>query len=89
MTFRLSGGSVDGGELFFTTDDRTTLPRGTRISFDVKADGSWQDVDIKLPTENSIQQLRLDVSKGAGKASIRELRLSDASGKTLLSWPSP
>ncbi len=89
VTFRLSGGSVDGGELFFTTDAKTTLPRGTRIAFNVKADGNWQDVEIELPTSKSIQQLRLDVSKGAGKASIRELRLSDDSGRTLLSWPSP
>ena len=89
VTFRLRGGSVDGGELFFTTDAKTTLPRGTRIAFDVKADGNWQNVDIELPTSKSIRQLRLDVSKGAGKASIRELRLSDVSGKTLLRWPSP
>ena len=89
VTFRLRGGSVDGGELFFTTDAKTTLPRGTRIAFDVKADGDWQNVDIELPTSKSIRQLRLDVSKGAGKASIRELRISDVSGKTLLRWPSP
>ncbi len=89
VTFRLSGGSVDGGELFFTTDSKTTLPRGTRIAFEVTADGNWQDVQIELPTPKSIQQLRLDVSAGAGRASIRELRLTDASGKALLSWPSP
>ena len=89
LTFRLSGGSVDGGELFFTTDTKTILPKGTRIAFDIKADGNWQEVDIELQTSKSIQQLRLDVSTGEGKASIRELRLSDASGKTLLSWPSP
>ena len=89
VTFRLRGGSVDGGELFFTTDAKTTLPRGTRIAFDVKADGNWQNVDIELPTSKSIRQLRLDVSEGAGKASIRDLGLSDVSGKTLLRWPSP
>ena len=89
VTFRLRGGSPDGGELFFTTDADTTLPRGTRIAFDVRADSSWQDVSIELPTKESIQQLRLDVSTGAGKATIGELRLSDAMGKTLVSWPSP
>lgn len=89
VTFRLRGGSVDGGELFFTTDAKTTLPRGTRIAFDVKADGNWQNVDIELPTSKSIRQLRLDVSEGAGKATIRDLGLSDVSGKTLLRWPSP
>ena len=89
VSFRLSGGSVGGGELFFTTDAKTTLPRGTRLTFDVAADGNWQDVDIELPTKESIQQLRLDVSTGAGTATIRELRLCDAAGKTILRWPSP
>ena len=87
LTFRLNGGSVDGGELFFTTDAKTVLPRGIRMAFDVTADGNWQDVAIELATSKSLQQLRLDVSTGAGMATIRELRLSDASGKTLLSWP--
>jgi len=87
VTFRLRGGSVDGGELFFTTDAKTTLPCGTRIAFDVKGDGNWQNVKIELPTSKPIQQLRLDVSTGAGKALIRELRRSDTSGKPLLRWP--
>lgn len=89
LKFHLRGGNAGGGELFFTTDAKTTLPRGTRIAFDVKADGNWQNVDIELPTSKSIRQLRLDVSQGSGKASIRKIRLSDASGKTLQSWPNP
>lgn len=87
VTFQLNGGSASGGELFFTTDSKTTLPKGTRVAFDVTADGNWQDLDIELKTEKSIQQLRLDVSEGAGNATIRKLRLKDASGKVLLSWP--
>ena len=88
LTFRLRGGSVDGGELFFTTDPKTTLPRGIRIDFDVTADGNWQEVEVELPTSESIQQLRLDVSTGAGKATIGDLRLRDAAGKVLMRWPS-
>lgn len=89
VAFRLNGGSVGGGELFFTTDTKTTLPHGERIEFDVKADGSWQEIRIELPTKRSIQQLRLDVCEGAGKASIRDLRLEDHAGKPLITWPSP
>ena len=87
LTFKLRGGSFGGGELFFTTDTNTILPKGTHITFDVKADGNWQDVEIKLPTSKSIKQLRIDVCSGVGKATIRELQLSDASGKKLLNWP--
>lgn len=89
VTFRLLGGSKGGGELFFTTDTKTTLPRGVRIAFDVAGGDDWQDWDIELPTSKTIQQLRLDVSTGAGKAVLRELRLRAKSGETLLSWPNP
>lgn len=87
LAFDLKGGSQGGGELFFTTDLETILPKGNRIPFEVVADGDWQKVDIGLKTDKSIQQLRLDVSEGSGEASIRQLRLTDDSGKVLLKWP--
>ncbi|MDA7878180.1 arylsulfatase [bacterium] len=86
LSFELNGGTIGGGELFFTTDLQTILPKGKRIPFAVAANGKWQSIDIALETNTSIQQLRLDVSEGPGKASIRQLRLNDASGKTLHQW---
>ena len=87
LAFELKGGSKGGGELFFTTDPKTILPKGNRIPFEVVADGDWQKIDIQLKTGKAIQQLRLDVSEGSGEASIRQLRLTDDSGKVLLKWP--
>ncbi|MCP4480915.1 MAG: arylsulfatase [Planctomycetaceae bacterium] len=87
LAFDLKGGSQGGGELFFTTDLKTVLPKGNRIPFEVVADGDWQKVDIELKTDKAIQQLRLDVSEGSGEASIRQLRLTDDSGKVLFKWP--
>ena len=87
LTFDLKGGSQGGGELFFTTDPKTTLPKGNRVSFDVAATGDWQKVDIQLKTDKAIQQLRIDVSEDKGEASIRQLRLTDDSGKVLIKWP--
>ena len=86
LSFELNGGTIGGGELFFTTDLQTVLPKGKRVSFAVAANGKWQNIDIALETNESIQQLRLDVGEGAGKASIRQLRLNDASGKTIHHW---
>ena len=86
LSFELNGGTTGGGELFFTTDQKSTLPKGKRISFVVAANGKWQNIDIALETNESVQQLRLDVSEGLGKASIRKLRLTDASGKTIHQW---
>jgi hypothetical protein len=87
LTFRLIGGSQGGGELFYTTKPSTTLPKGERTTFDVLANGQWQDVLIELPTDESLRQLRLDVSDGAGKATITDLKLLDASGAVLVAWP--
>ncbi len=86
VSFELNGGTTSGGELFFTTDQKTTLPKGKRIPFEVSANGKWQNIEIDLQTNKSIQQLRLDVSDGPGNASIRKFRLTDASGNTLRQW---
>ena len=86
ISFELNGGTTSGGELFFTTDQKTTLPKGQRIPFEVSANGKWQNIAIDLQTNKSIQQLRLDVSDGPGNASIRQFRLTDASGNTLRQW---
>ncbi|MEC9092743.1 MAG: arylsulfatase, partial [Planctomycetota bacterium] len=84
--FDLKGGSKAGGELFFTTDSKTTLPKGNRVAFDVTAKGDWQEIDIELKTDKAIQQLRIDVSEGPGNASIRQLRLIDKAGQVLIEW---
>ena len=86
VSFELNGGTTSGGELFFTTDQKTTLPKGKRIPFEVSANGKWQNIEIDMQTNKSIQQLRLDVSDGPGNASIRKFRLTDASGNTLRQW---
>lgn len=87
LTFRLRGGSARGGELFYTTKPNVTLPKGERKTFEVRDDGQWQDVLIELPTTESLQQLRIDVSEGVGVATISSLKLSDANGDVLVMWP--
>jgi arylsulfatase len=87
LTFRLLGGSPGGGDVFYTTDPKTTLPQGERLSFEIRADGNWHDVDIKLPTDQRLQQLRIDVSHGTGKASIADLLLKNETGLVISSWP--
>ena len=76
-----------GGEVFYTTDPKTTLPKGKWLEFDIRADGNWQPISVDLPTDNRIHQLRLDVSPGPGKAAIEGLTLSDQHGNVLITWP--
>lgn len=87
LTFRLRGGSAGGGEVFYTTSPSETLPKGEHKTFVVQADGRWQDVAIDMPTDKRIYQIRIDVSTGVGKATISDLKLLDATGNVIASWP--
>ncbi len=87
LTFRLTGGSQGGGEVFFTTEPNQTLPKGVRVPFAVLANGESQLVSIDLSTTKRLRELRLDVSDDVGKAVIAELKLRSANGEVLVSWP--
>ena len=87
LRFRLLGGSKGGGEVFYTTGPKAILPRGEHIEFVVRADGEWQDVQIELATNKQLQQLRIDVSQGAGAATIADLALENATGTVIMVWP--
>ena len=87
LSFRLRDGGKDGGEVFYTTDPTTTLPKGERLEFNILADGTWQPIVVELPTSDRVYQLRLDVSPGAGKATIAELKLTAADGNQVMAWP--
>ncbi len=87
LKFRLLGGVKDGGDVFYTVDPKVTLPRGKRIEFPIRGDGKWQEVEIELPTNKQLQRLRIDFSSGAGKATVADLKLQDADGMVIASWP--
>ncbi len=87
LKFGLVGGSENGGEVFFTTDSTTILPNGKHKAFSVSADGQRQEVTVELLTQETIQQLRLDVCEGIGTATISNLTLHDAQDAVLIAWP--
>ncbi len=87
LKFRLRRGSTGGGEVFYTTEPKVTLPRGKHLEFEIPADGEWQDIVVEMQTDKRLQQLRLDVSQGPGKATIADLKLTDAQGNVIISWP--
>jgi arylsulfatase len=87
LAFRLLDGAKHGGEVFYTTEPKTTLPKGEKIGFSILANGEWQPIAVELPTDKRIHQLRLDVSPGPGKATIADLKLYDQHGNTLITWP--
>ena len=87
LRFELNSKASGAGDVFFTTDMETSLPRGEQIGFQPKHDGSWEEHRIELTTKLSLRKLRLDVCAGEGAAQIRALQLTDRQGNVLLAWP--
>lgn len=87
LTFRLKSAAEASGEFFYTTDAKTTLPKGNRISFPVLSGEQWQAVRIDVPDTKRLFQIRIDVNDGPGTASISSLELQDKAGQTRISWP--
>jgi arylsulfatase A-like enzyme len=86
LTFDLKTSLSGSGEVFFTVDEKTTLPKGQRIEFNVALSQSAQRVQIKIDTPHRLRQLRIDVADGPGSAVIENLRLTDTNGKLIMDW---
>lgn len=87
LAFDLITDAKAGGEVFYTTDPKTSLPNGERIPFDVTADGRSQTFAIDLPTSRRIFQLRIDVADGPGTATLSQIHLTDQNDVPVISWP--
>lgn len=86
LTFDLLTETAGAGELFYTDDPITILPKGSRLPFKVMSSSQFQEIDLKINTHKGLKQLRLDVSAGPGNAVIRSLRLSNSDKKILVDW---
>ncbi len=87
LVFSVKSQAPGGGQIFWTTDPQTRLLKGTRQAFDVRGGGEWQSVSLKLDTTEKLSGLRLDPCSAPGETRIKGLKLEDASGKMLESWP--
>lgn len=87
LTFRLQSQAGGSGEVYFTTDAKTILPKGTHITFDVIHDGQWHEYTLTLTTDKQLHALRLDPCSSPGVVRVDSLRLTDTAGNSLKSWP--
>ncbi len=87
LTFRLQSHASGEGEIFWTTDSRTTLPKGEHQTFQVVHDGQWHEMTLKIAEPKLLHSLRFDPCAGEGEVRIESLRLTDARGAMLKSWP--
>jgi arylsulfatase len=88
LAFDLTTNWKGSGDIYFTNDSETILPKGQQIEFAVNGSNVPQEVRIHLETEQRIHQLRIDVADGAGRATIRKLQLLNADGHVLKDWTS-
>ena len=86
LTFELSTQWKGTGEVFFTTDDQTSLPSGKRVAFPIDAASKAQSISIDLNTAGELKQLRIDVADGPGAATIGDLQLRTRDGKSVKNW---
>jgi arylsulfatase len=88
LHFRVKSTANGDSELYFTVDAKTKLPAGRHQEFDVPHDGKWHELQLPLKTEEQLFALRLDIGSGPGDVTIADLRLTDATGKEVIRWPS-
>jgi arylsulfatase len=86
LSFELITDLEGTGEVYYTTDGATILPKGSRLTFPVKSSPTLQDLAIQIETQKKLHQLRLDVAQGPGAATIRNLRLLASSKEVLVNW---
>ncbi|MEQ1750887.1 MAG: sulfatase-like hydrolase/transferase, partial [Prosthecobacter sp.] len=62
--------------------DNDFLP-ANRVAFKVSAESDWQTHEVQLPTNGKVIHLRVHLPSGSNQ--IRQLKLKDAAGKSVLS----
>jgi hypothetical protein len=87
LEFRLQSKSSGPGELYWTTDAETILPKGKHLDFEVKHNGEWHEMKLSIDEAKTLHGLRLDPCGGEGDVKIEGLMLKAADGKVLATWP--
>ena len=86
LSFDLTTEKEGTGEIFFTTNQATILPKGNHLRFPIISSPKSQKIEVELKTKKRLYQLRLDVLEGPGEAVIQNLKLLDHDKKTLINW---
>jgi|APTNR8051073442_1049403.scaffolds.fasta_scaffold01107_7 arylsulfatase A-like enzyme len=87
LQFRLQSHASGDGEIFWTTDAETILPKGKRLEFQVAHDGEWHEHTLKIDDTGVLHAFRLDPCGGEGDVVMEGLALKTADGRVLVSWP--
>jgi len=86
LSFRLQSHASGEGELYWTTDADTILPKGAHQPFAVQHDGEWHEMSLTIPEPKTMHSLRFDPCAGEGEVRIESLQLKDGAGTVVKSW---
>jgi arylsulfatase len=87
LEFRLQSTASGGGEIYWTTDADTILPKGRHLDFPVTHDDAWHTHTLRIEEPKPLHALRLDPCGGAGKVTLDALTLKAADGTIVGQWP--
>ncbi|MCG8602122.1 MAG: arylsulfatase [Verrucomicrobiales bacterium] len=86
LTFSLKSRAGGSGDVFFTTDPKTSLPKGTQIPFKPEHSDEWETFSIEIPADRKITALRLDPATDAGTVDLKDLKLIGKNGNVVVKW---
>lgn len=87
LSFEINSQAAGDGEVYFTTDNNTSLPKGQHQVFSVEHDATWRKQTLTLDTTRQINALRFDPCSQPGVVRIRAMKLTDTQGNVLLQLP--
>lgn len=86
LVFSVQSKAGGNGEIFWTTDAKTILPKGQHQTFAVQHDGEWHDITLAIETPDKLHAFRLDPCAAPGEVRLKGLQLRNATDETLQSW---
>ncbi|MGB6220822.1 MAG: arylsulfatase [Haloferula sp.] len=87
LSFRVRSNAAGAGEVFFTTDPKMPLNKGTNVALNIPHDDQWHEISIALETTSALKALRIDPCSEAGSVQIENLALHAQEGTLLKTWP--
>ena len=87
LLMRVRGGGPANGQLMYTVNPGDTPQRGEKLAFTIEGDSqAWQPIDLAIPEQKRIYQLRMDPRESPGELMIGEMKLLGADGSVITAW---
>ena len=86
LSFRLASTSEGTGQVFWKSADQPYAGQRSE-TFEITHDGSPHSYTVSFEPKSELSSIRFDPARGLGRIQWFDIRLLDASGQTVASWP--